>query len=285
MAHDEELKLLSTLLIQYPTHSLSFLESLDSILKLFDRIDIPSPPIKPPISSLINCLVGFPFPSEYRTGRIPWPPCNVEKLVKVLEDALQTYSQDELETTIPPIVTLLASIAQDGPPEVKVALRTRLLPSEEDRTVPLGKGSSLPHILVKSSMDAISPGLKNALGMLLMALSDNSSENLVRNVGYGCASGLLFSLGIPIPSSSNEVDDAMSYSEINPVTGQHRDMERQTELPEMTQDEKEREAERLFVLFERLNQTGVMNVQNPVVQAMQSGRIQELGSDDEDGDN
>jgi hypothetical protein len=49
----------------------------------------------------------------------------------------------------------------------------------------------------------------------------------------------------------------------------------------MTQEEKEREAERLFVLFERLKATGVMDVVNPVEQAYRSGRIQEL-SDDED---
>ncbi len=32
----------------------------------------------------------------------------------------------------------------------------------------------------------------------------------------------------------------------------------------MTEEEKEREAERLFVLFERLKATGVVDVKNPV---------------------
>ena len=39
--------------------------------------------------------------------------------------------------------------------------------------------------------------------------------------------------------------------EINPVTGQKKCMEEVDEGPEMTEEEKEREAERLFVLFER----------------------------------
>ena len=39
--------------------------------------------------------------------------------------------------------------------------------------------------------------------------------------------------------------------EINPVTGQRRDMEPPAPGPEMTDAEKEREAEKLFVLFER----------------------------------
>lgn len=39
--------------------------------------------------------------------------------------------------------------------------------------------------------------------------------------------------------------------EINPVTGQIREMEPEALEEEMTEEEKEREAERLFVLFER----------------------------------
>jgi hypothetical protein len=68
---------------------------------------------------------------------------------------------------------------------------------------------------------------------------------------------------------------------INPITGQRLDKEEQVQMEPMTQEEKEREAERLFVLFERLKATGVMDVVNPVEQAYRSGRIQEL-SDDED---
>ena len=64
--------------------------------------------------------------------------------------------------------------------------------------------------------------------------------------------------------------------EINPITGQRRDMEPQDFGPEMTDEEKEREAERLFVLFEKLKATGVVNVLNPVEQALQEGRFEEV---------
>ena len=57
-------------------------------------------------------------------------------------------------------------------------------------------------------------------------------------------------------------------------------MEERVEMPEMTQEEKEREAERLFVLFERLKKTGVVNVRNPVEEAYRSGRIEELSDSD-----
>ncbi|RUS34363.1 hypothetical protein BC938DRAFT_481003 [Jimgerdemannia flammicorona] len=45
----------------------------------------------------------------------------------------------------------------------------------------------------------------------------------------------------------------------------------------MTDEEKEREAERLFVLFEKLK-TGVMDVENPISMAMREGkgRVEEI---------
>ena len=62
------------------------------------------------------------------------------------------------------------------------------------------------------------------------------------------------------------------------MTGQYLDeAERaQRELREMTDEEKEREAERLFVLFERMRRLGVVDVENPVRTAQQSGRFEEL---------
>jgi hypothetical protein len=52
----------------------------------------------------------------------------------------------------------------------------------------------------------------------------------------------------------------------------------------MTAEAKEREAERLFVLFERLRATGVVDVQNPVRQAVEEGtferRIEEVDDPD-----
>lgn len=58
------------------------------------------------------------------------------------------------------------------------------------------------------------------------------------------------------PSSTQSEDPGAKLTlvdglEINPVTGQRKDMEPVDPGPEMTDEEKEREAEKLFVLFER----------------------------------
>ncbi|KNG88304.1 hypothetical protein ANOM_002493 [Aspergillus nomiae NRRL 13137] len=132
----------------------------------------------------------------------------------------------------------------------------------------------------------------------------------VRNVGYGYASGFLpllknqLALGTPGGSTDHTSDSTdhtketeqvageergqniqgdssatpaienMVEYEINPVTGQRRDMETPQNAPEMTIEEKEREAERLFVLFQRLQETGVIQVENPLIQAIREGRLE-----------
>lgn len=101
----------------------------------------------------------------------------------------------------------------------------------------------------------------------MFELSDKDATSFVRNVGYGFASGFLMTHDLPMPANATEgwstgesgenLEDigekvtSVDGREINPVTGQRRDMEPVDQGPEMTDEEKEREAERLFVLFER----------------------------------
>ncbi|SCV69968.1 BQ2448_1362 [Microbotryum intermedium] len=62
---------------------------------------------------------------------------------------------------------------------------------------------------------------------------------------------------------------------VNPITGAF-------ELPpdfdvedEMTEEEKEREAEKLYVLFDRMQRTGIIDVENPICKARGEGKLQE----------
>jgi hypothetical protein len=59
-----------------------------------------------------------------------------------------------------------------------------------------------------------------------------------------------------VPASASatfEKNDSIGMPKpVNPITGQFLDMQKFADAPEMTEEEKEREAERLFVLFERL---------------------------------
>lgn len=48
----------------------------------------------------------------------------------------------------------------------------------------------------------------------------------------------------------------------------------------MTEAEKEREAERLFVMFDRLNKNGAITVENPITAAKQAGKFASSAEDD-----
>lgn len=95
----------------------------------------------------------------------------------------------------------------------------------------------------------------------MFELSDKNPKLLVRNIGYMYASGVSQSLGMLLSSGISSTCNTRSNTkilqgsrvghEVNPVTGQWRDAESVDGVPEMTDEEKEREAERLFVLFER----------------------------------
>jgi hypothetical protein len=98
-------------------------------------------------------------------------------------------------------------------------------------------------------------------------------SQLSAQIGYGNAAGYLFNRGIlsappPKTGDASGADSAFGAG-INPITGAK---EREVDPgPEMTDEEKEREAEKLFVLFDRLEKTGM--VQNPIRKAIQEGKV------------
>ena len=91
-------------------------------------------------------------------------------------------------------------------------------------------------------------------------------------VGYGNAAGLLFRKGISGPPAAHieemaeQPDQTASSStsanaaERHPITSLRAgDNDDSTQLGEMTDEEKEREAERLFVLFDRMERNSMIS--------------------------
>ena len=99
----------------------------------------------------------------------------------------------------------------------------------------------------------LAPKARVISGQLLFQLSESDPAQFITNVGYGYASGFLLSNGIAIPQESLDKDAEAHGAPINPVTGQTLEAEGRDYKPlaEMSDDEKMKEAERLFVLFER----------------------------------
>jgi hypothetical protein len=200
------------------------------------------------------------------------------------------------------LILAITVIYAHAPEQTRQFLRSKLLPAEEDRENVLGQGNSLPARLLRNSTNPVAPQFGATVSELFFNMSDNDASTFVQNVGYGFASGFLFQRNIPVPDSVREAHggaSAQTGRAINPVTGQFLDSETAPEGPPMTDEEQQREAERLFVLFERylplgplrllsscwhlnrLRSLGLVNVENPVTQAVQEGRFEELPDDDE----
>ena len=277
LALSETLKLLFNVTQFYPDHAPAFTKSILYILKILANTKIETLPLKAPVTWLINALLNLDL--EDRRSRHfaqnPFFPlfdtkCNVNHLIAILDGAVRQYTDEELEKNANPLVSCLRRIYSFAPESIRVHMRELLLPSNEERNQPLGKSDSLSAYLLRLSTSPAAPNLRETVSNLLFELSDRDAKNFVRNVGYGFASGFLMTHDLPVPQNATEawsmIDDGdqeglvrdpgemlinVNGVEINPVTGQRLDMEPQIPGPDMTDEEKEREAEKLFVLFER----------------------------------
>jgi len=286
----ESLKFLFNLNQFYPQHVQDFDHTIAPILDILTNMQPQVRELQQPTIALINSLLSLdlPGPISNNTDRSPdhtplfprqSPNVNYLRLISILDSGVRYSREEELDSLVP-LVTLLRRVYELAPAGVKIDMQTQLLPSNDERAQPLGKTDSLASRLLRLSTAPAVPRLKEGISSFLFELSNEDAATFVRNVGYGFAAGYLMTHSLPVPENATgdpgEKVTTIDGQEINPITGQRRDMEPGDSLPEMTDEEKEREAERLFVLFERLKATGVMNVMNPVEQAINEGRFEEI---------
>jgi hypothetical protein len=235
----------------------SFTPAVYHILTLLTKRDIaPARPLDGPFSALVNALVNLKLESSEAQAAL-YPEGEqrtmaVERLIHLLELSMGAYKDADLEQIVTPLVSVLRSIHESAPGDVQKIMRNKILPAKDDREMALGRGESLPARLLRNSTNPLAPQFRDAISHFMFELSEKDASKFVENVGYGFASGFLFQNNIPVPQNATGADGAgPSGRPVNPVTGQFLDKECGPDLPEMTEEEKEREAERLFVLFER----------------------------------
>lgn len=296
MAMVEALKLTFNITYYYPDLIPKFTPAIDPLINILLHHDLPSPPLQSPITYILNALLNLdlksaekktPIGREAKTSPL-FPYANpeqvVDRLTSILFKAIKEHPEAELEQAAASLCTLLRRIYEIAPSQMRSWMRWMLLPNDKDREQPLGKGDTLSARLLQLSCSPVVPTLRENICSLLFELSDKDANKFVKNIGYGFAAGFLVSNNIEIPANAMEAssiasdDDANGGADVNPVTGQKWSAEDKDKgnFPEMTEDEKEREAERLYVLFERLRATGVVDVKNPVQQAIDEGRFEEL---------
>lgn len=247
MALIESLKLLFNITAHKPELAVNFTDCVSNLFSILIHIKLPSTPLQPPVSSTVNALMNLDIPEACSSE------ANTQGLVKILERSITSYPKSELEQQAMPLLTLLRKYHAAASPSVKEAMQKQLLPSDEARSKPLGKDDTLPSQLLRFSVSPTLLSLRDNISTLLFELSDSDAAKFIHNIGYGYASGFLATHKIEVPQSAMAASStsAPDSEDINPVTGQHRAAEPEDNLPEMTQEEKEREAERLYVLFER----------------------------------
>ncbi|KAJ8078211.1 hypothetical protein PM082_000417 [Marasmius tenuissimus] len=147
---------------------------------------------------------------------------------------------------------------------------------------------------------------KESVGELLYAMCGQDVGVLCSKVEYGHVAGFLFEKGVmSAPDASNstsatvtEVTDEgadegsnrtgeeggsettfagpSETRQVNPITGTYVPETRSNPMDGMTEEEKEQEMEKLFVLFDRMEETGALSPeQNPVRKAIQKSMQQQ----------
>ncbi len=298
-ALSESLKLLFNLSTYYPQRISTFTPSIEYILMILNHITIPTPPLQPPITYLINALVNLDLTDSHQISNLN--NTTIDILTTILSQSFTTYPPSSLEINSIPLLTLLRKIYASTTPIHKQHIESLLLPQQSDRDLPLGQSDTLPSRVLRLSASPTAPKLRESISGLLFELSNHDATTFVKNVGYGYAAGFLLSHGIAMPESSMKAprhvgrggegggeaaEEGAEDELVNPITGQKLSKEEEARVdagPEMSEEEKEREAERLFVLFERLRATGVVSVDNPVREAVERGRFDSGGGSGDGG--
>jgi len=223
-----------------------------------------------------TCEAWFPtnvVPPGARSERAPAAPDDLLKLA--------TGDVSKAEEVLGPLLLLLRKVTMVS--LVGEEMGELLLPADLDRTLPLERRTDLVGHLVRLMSSLLLPNSANCAGELLYNLCARDPTTLATQIGYGNASGFLQNRGelvppppilTPPPSAKRKGSkgDAAGRT-VNPITGAYEDERAGADEDAMTEEEKEREAERLFVLFDRMKQTGVIDVENPVQKAREAGRL------------
>ncbi|KAJ2181883.1 hypothetical protein EV180_005377 [Coemansia sp. RSA 518] len=197
------------------------------------------------------------------------------------DNNLPSVIADTYQAELTPLMLVLVRLVSEHP-DVREHLFYKVYPKDaiDFAVLPENRpGMAAKLVRLMRSPDSGPFSVSTITGDLLLALLGNDIRQFILTVGYGNAAGYMVARHIEIPADIIEqVRESSSESgAVNPVTGRYWSQEdTNQELANMTDEEKEREAERLFVLFERLNKTGIIKTANPVCAAAESGRFEEL---------
>ncbi|KAM9336461.1 chaperone Ric-8A [Symphorus nematophorus] len=192
----------------------------------------------------------------------------VHTLMTFMEKRLE--SGDKIKEKLTPILNLLTESCR-AHRETRHYIRKHILPPLRDVSHRPEEGSTVKSRLIRL-MTHLDTDVKHCAADLIFVLCKENVSRFVKYTGYGNAAGLLATRGLLGGQGSRTLSTDGQYSSdsdsdteeyrqvkdrINPVTGRV-----EAELPDpmegMTEDEKEEEAKRLIMLFNKLSRDSII---------------------------
>ncbi|KAF8075940.1 guanine nucleotide exchange factor [Lyophyllum atratum] len=250
-----------------PKHST--LDRALSVLAAGRRSLSRSPPTTNPPTNILQraCdLLDVAF-SHYFPGTIDVDESEVRERCK------QEHTDNTLDDVLSPLVVLISRfcIADEAS---RVRVRQWIVPDDLDRSSPLEARADILGRCLRLLSSVYHTRLKDSVGELLYAMCDSDASNLSALVGYGNVAGFLFHKGIlnaPPAAVNSTFNPSTPNASINPITGTTAEPPASLD---MSDEEKEREMEKLFVLFDRLERTGAIPPsQNPMRKAIHDAKF------------
>ncbi|XP_071319433.1 chaperone Ric-8A isoform X2 [Trachinotus anak] len=192
----------------------------------------------------------------------------VHTLLTFMEKRLE--SGDKIKEKLTPILNLLTESCR-AHRETRHYIRKHILPPLRDVSHRPEEGSTVKSRLIRL-MTHLDTDLKHCAADLIFVLCKENVGRFVKYTGYGNAAGLLATRGLlggqgsrtsssDAQYSSDSDSDTEEYREakdrINPVTGRV-EAEHSDPMEGMTEEEKEEEAKRLIMLFNKLSRDSII---------------------------
>ncbi|XP_019934911.1 synembryn-B isoform X2 [Paralichthys olivaceus] len=150
--------------------------------------------------------------------------------------------------------------------EIRRYIKAQVLPPLKDVKIRPEIGTTVRNKLVRL-MTHVDMGVKQMAAEFLFVLCKESVDNLLKYTGYGNAAGLLVARGLlgggrgETQYSEDEDSDTEEYKSakpfINPITG-HVEEPMPNPIEEMTEEQKEYEAQKLVNMFDKLSRQNLI---------------------------
>ncbi|XP_034735807.1 synembryn-B isoform X1 [Etheostoma cragini] len=188
----------------------------------------------------------------------------VQMLIDFMEKRIDKQGSNYKEG-LTPVLSLLTEGSRHHR-EIRRYIKAQVLPPLKDVKIRPEIGTTTRNKLVRL-MTHVDMGVKQSAAEFLFVLCKESVDNLLKYTGYGNAAGLLVARGLlaggrgETQYSQDEDSDTEEYKSakpfINPITG-HVEEPMPNPIEEMTEEQKEYEAQKLVNMFDKLSRQNVI---------------------------